>query len=125
MTLNTLFTICSVLSLVFGIAFVLVPGQVHSAYGVMPDGVDRFNGRLMGAAFVGFGVLTWMARGLADTQARRMVVVVMFVTTLLALGVTLLGQIQGVLGPAGWSSVVIYLLEAIGFGYYWFGKRVV
>jgi len=54
-----------------------------------------------------------------------MVVVVMFVTTVLAFGVTLLGQIQGVLGPAGWSSVVIYLLEAIGFGYYWFGKRVV
>jgi len=36
--------------------------------------------------------------------------------------VSLLAQFRGVMNDLGWSSVVIYLLFALGFGYFQFAK---
>jgi hypothetical protein len=120
MRLNTVLVINAVVAAVFGIAFVLVPAQVISLYGAEESAAVKYTGQLFGAALVTFAVLTWSARNAADSEARRAIVLALFIGDLVGLLVSLLGQLGGVVNALGWSTVVIYLLLALGFGYFQF-----
>ncbi len=122
MKLSTLFIINAVVSALFGIAFVLVPGQVVSLYGVEATATLNYAGQLLGAAFVGFAVLTWSARNSNDSTARRAIVLALFIGNAAGFAVALIGQVDNVVGALGWSTVAIYLLLAIGYGYFQFTK---
>jgi hypothetical protein len=117
MKLNTLMVINTVISAVFGIAFVLVPAQVLQLYGITADAPFKMVGQLFGAALIGFAVLTWSARSAADSVARRAIVLALFVGDGIGFIVALVGQLAGVVNALGWSTVIIYLLLAVGFGY--------
>ena len=67
----SLMVINTIVALIFGIAFVLVPGTVVSLYGVIASPQLLYTGQLFGAALIGFGVLTWLARNLAVAEARK------------------------------------------------------
>ncbi len=122
MKLSTLLIINAVVSALFGIAFVLVPGQVVSLYGVEATAMLNYAGQLLGAAFVGFAVLTWSARNANDSTARRAIVLALFIGNAAGFAVALIGQVNNVVGALGWSTVAIYLLLAIGYGYFQFAK---
>lgn len=118
MKLNTLMVINAVVAAVFGIAFVFVPGQVVSLYGVEETAALNFTGQLFGAALFGFAVLTWSARNASDSEARRAIVLALFLSDGIGFVVALLGQLGNVVNAVGWSTVAIYLLLALGFGYF-------
>ena len=120
MNLSLLFTINAVLAAVFGLAFVIAPGQAASLYGVTADAQFRYLAQLFGAALVGFAVLTWVARNATASDARKAIVLALFVSNALGFVLALLGQMAGVANPMGWSTVVIYLILALGFGYFQF-----
>ncbi len=122
MKLSTLLIINAVVAALFGIAFVLVPGQMISLYGVDASAVLEYTGRLLGAAFVGFAVLTWSARNANDSAARRAIILALFIGDAVGFVVALIGQLNNVVGALGWSTVAIYLLLALGFGYFQFAK---
>lgn len=118
MKLNTLMVINAVVAAVFGIAFILVPSQVVSLYGVEETAALNFTGQLFGAALFGFAVLTWSARNASDSEARRAIVLALFLSDAIGFVVALLGQLGNVVNTVGWSTVAIYLLLASGFGYF-------
>ncbi|MCK5317018.1 MAG: hypothetical protein KAJ55_03845 [Anaerolineales bacterium] len=122
MKLSTLMIINAVVTAVFGVSFVLVPGQIASIYGVEASAILKYVGQLLGTAMVGFAVLTWSARNAADSQARRAIVLALFIGNAVGFVVALIGQLNNVVGALGWSSVAIYLLLALGFGYFQFAK---
>ena len=122
MKLSTLLIINAVVAALFGIAFVLVPGQVVSLYGLEATATLNYAGQLLGAAFVGFAVLTWSARNANDSTARRAIVLALFIGNAAGFAVALRGQVDNVVGALGWSTVAIYLLLAIGYGYFQFTK---
>jgi hypothetical protein len=78
----------TVIAGLFGIAFVLIPWQVLSLYGVQPNPAINYIGELFGAALIGFAVLTWTARNAADSDARTAIVRALFIGD--AVGVLLL-----------------------------------
>ena len=122
MKLSTLLIINAVVAVLFGIAFMLVPDQVVSFYGVEATATLNYAGQLLGAAFVGFAVLTWSARNANDSTARRAIVLALFIGNAAGFAVALIGQVNNVVGALGWSSVAIYLLLALGYGYFQFAK---
>jgi hypothetical protein len=122
MKLNTMMVINAIVAAIFGIAFVLVPGQVVSIYGVEETAALKYIGQLFGAALFGFAVLTWSARNASDSEARGAIVLALFVSDGIGFVVALIGQLGNVVNAVGWSSVVIYLLLALGFGYFQFMK---
>ena len=124
MRLNTLLVINAVVAAVFGIAFVLVPTQVMSLYGAEVSAALKYTGQLFGAALMAFAVLSWSARNAADSEARRAIVLALFIGDLVGLVVAFLGQLGGVVNALGWSTVVLYLLLTLGFGYFQFFKPV-
>jgi len=121
--LNTFLTINAIIAAVFGLGFVLFPGQVTSLYGPEVNAPIEYMGQLFGAALLAFAVLTWVARNAPDSEARGAILLALFVGDCVGFVVALIGQLGGVMNALGWSTVVIYLLLAIGFGYFRFGAK--
>lgn len=122
MKIRTLMVVNAIVAGLFGIGFVLVPGQVLSQYGITTDAAFGLVGQLLGAAFIGFAVLTWAARNSTDSEARRAIMLALFVGDAIGFIVALIAQLGGVVNALGWSTVTIYLLLAIGWGYFRFTK---
>ena len=122
MKLSTLMVINSVIAFVFGIAFVLIPWQVLSFYGVQPNPALNYVGQLFGVSLITFAVLTWSARAAEASDARKAIVKAMFIGDGIGFIVALIAQLNNVVNNLGWSTVGIYLLLAIGFGYFNFSK---
>ncbi len=122
MKLSTLFIITAVVALIYGVAFIVVPNSAMGLYGITLDLGAQFLGRYLGAAFLGFAALAWLTRNAETSQARRAVVVSFFVATVLGLLVAIYDKFAGAGNALVWLNVVIYLLLAVGFGYFTFMK---
>jgi hypothetical protein len=122
MKLKTLMVVNALVAAAFGIGFVVVPGQVMSFYGPEVTAPLEYMAQLFGGALVAFAVLTWTAQNAPDSVARRAILLAMFVGDGIGFVVALIGQLSGVMNALGWSTVVIYLLLAIGFGYFCFAQ---
>ncbi len=122
MDISLLMTINTIVAAIFGIAFVIVPGQILALYGLSADAAFHLVSQLFGAALVGFAVLTWSARKASASDARNAIVLALFVSDGLGFILSVVGQLQGIPNALGWLNVVIYLLLALGFGYFQFTK---
>ena len=123
MKLSTLMVINSVISTVFGIAFVLIPWQVLSFYGlVQPHPVLNYMGQLFGVSLVTIAVLTWSARNAEASDARNAIVLALLIGDGIGFVVALIAQLGGVVNTLGWSTVAIYLFFTLGYGYFKFSK---
>lgn len=124
MTLRNFLTVASIVAIAFGLGFVLVTLPLISLYNVTLNAGGVFVGQLFGAALIGFGVLNWFARTVTDSKGVRAVVLANLVGDVVGFVIALVGQLTGVGGvnQLGWSTVVIYLLLALGFAYFQFVK---
>ena len=118
MKLSVLLTITGVVSIVFGLGFVLVPGRLASPYGLELDEAGTMVLRLLGAAFLGYGALNWFARNTEESRARQAIVLAQSIGNAIAFIVALVNQLSGVPNAVGWVAVVIHLLLALGYGYF-------
>ena len=121
MKLSTLMVINAVVTAVFGIAFVLIPDQVFSLYGLVePIPGLNYMGQLFGVSLVTFAVLTWFARNAEDSVARKAIVLALLIGDGIGFIVALIAQLGGVVNTVGWSTVAIYLFFALGYSYFKF-----
>ncbi len=123
MNLRNLFILSAVVGLVFGLGFLIFPDQLLQLYGVELSEAGLYVGRLMGAVFIGVGVITWQARYSNDSLARRAIVAGLFIDFLLGLVVSVMMMFSGLVNALGWSTVIIYLFFTLGYGYFQFIKR--
>lgn len=119
MTYKNVLTVSAILSFLFGLGFMLMPGTLVTFYNVELNDAGQFVGQLYGLTLFGFGLLNWLAREFADGSVQQAVLTANFLTTALGTIFSLIGQLGGVPGvnALGWSTVLIYLLLALGFGY--------
>jgi hypothetical protein len=118
MKLSTLLVVTAVVALVFGLGFVLAPSASIGLYGNTLDTVGQFVARYMGASLLGFAFLAWFTRN----SASKGVVLGFFAAMVLGLVVSLWDAFAGQHNALVWLNVVIYLLLALGFGYFGFMK---
>jgi hypothetical protein len=62
-------------------------------------------------------MLTWFARNAAHSDARRAIILALFVYDAIGFVVSLLTVLSGVLNPLGWFIVAVYLFFTLAFGY--------
>ena len=123
MRLSNLMAIKAIIVVVFGIGFVLMPATVMSFYGVTLDPGGVYMTQLFGAAFILIGILLWFARtASASDVALRAIVLAVAVGDTIGFIVALRAQLSGVVNALGWVTVALYLLLALGFGYFRFAK---
>ena len=122
MKLGTFLAIAAVIAFVYGLAFILVPVQTMAIFGVTLDVGGQWLGRYLGSAFIGIAVVNWFARNAAQNGAMRAIVLGYFVLSITGLIVAVLDGLSGSGNALVWSTVVIYLFLALGFGYFQFTK---
>jgi hypothetical protein len=124
MKLHSLLIITSALAAVFGIAFLLAPSLLFSLYGIAATSSLTYLGQLFGVDMLTFALLAWLARNASDSDARKAIVVALFVGFGGGSIIALMGLVKGVVNAFGWFTVVSYLFLAIGFGRIHFRKSV-
>jgi hypothetical protein len=101
-TIRTFFSVLAVLSFLFGIGFVLAPGQVLANYGIEIS--PALVGRLFGGTLLTLGVILWLARNFRDEAAVRAVLVGALIGNVVNLVVATMGTLSGTSNALGWST---------------------
>jgi len=120
--LKSLLIINAIITVIFGIAFVIIPWQVYSFYGIEPNPQLNYMAKLFGAALIAFAVLSWYARNSVSSDSLKAIVLAFFVGDVIGFIITFFGQLEKVVNDLGWLNVVIYFFLAIGFAYFQFRK---
>jgi len=122
MKLSIFMVIAAIVAALFGLGFVFVPEQLMSYYGAAPAAPASYMAQLFGAALLGFAVILWLCKDAEDSPMRQAILLGLFVAEGVGFVIALINQLGGGINALGWSTVVIYLLLALGFGYFRFFK---
>lgn len=117
--------IASIIAIIYGLAFLLVPVQFLTLYGLdlSQNHSAAFLARYCGSAFLGLAVTWLMARGGKSQQALLKVGLLGgLVIGITGLIVAVWDALTGTANQVIWINTVIYLFLGIGFGYYYFRK---
>jgi len=123
MKLKTLLIIKAIVCLCLGIPILVVPNFVYSIFGATLAAGGVFAAREYGASMMGNLMLTWFARNSQESEARWAIVLALFVYDAVGFVVSLIAILSGAINPLGWLVVVLYLLLALGFGYFLLPKQ--
>jgi hypothetical protein len=104
--------------LAFGILLLAIPDKLISIFGAALSDGGMFTAREYGASLFGNMFLCWFAKNAVESDARRAIILALFVYDLIAFVMTSITVVSGVLNPLGWSIVIIYLFFTLGFGYF-------
>ena len=122
MKLKTLLVINAIIFGFFGLASLLAPDASAPLYGLTLDPVAKHNVQTLGAFLLGLAVLSWMSRKVTDANALRAILLTFFISYSIAMIIAIIDILSGLGNALGWSSVAVYLLLLLGFGYYLFVK---
>ena len=100
MNVKLLFVVNAVLDLLAGVALVLIPGLATSLMGWQIGPVGLGLARLLGAGLIALGFLLLALRKVTDAGVLRAALRGLFIGNLVALLLTLLGQVFMLLDPA-------------------------
>ena len=117
MKASTMFTINAIVAVIFGVVFVVAPAWTLNLYGITSSDPLNYVGQLFGASLLGFAILTFLARNAPASPTRSAIVLALFVSEAIGFVLSLIAQLKGFANALGWSTVAIYLLLALGFGY--------
>jgi preprotein translocase subunit SecY len=122
MNLKTLLIIKATVCIVLGCIILFVPNFLYTFFGAHLNDGGFFAAREYGSSLIGGFLLTWYARNAVESQARRAIILDLFVYDAIGAVITVIAVLTGVLNPLGWAVFALYLLLAIGFGYFWFAN---
>jgi hypothetical protein len=109
--------------LCLGIPILLVPNFIYSIFGATLAAGGVFAAREYGASMMGNLMLTWFARNSQESDARWAIVLALFIYDAIGFIVALIAVLAGSVNALGWLIVVLYLLLALGFGYFLLPKK--
>ena len=116
MTFRTLLVLKAAVCLFFGILMLAVPGPLFALLGGTLTAAGRFAAREYGAAMIGTLFLTWLAKDVLASDARRAVLLDLLVYDAIGVVITVVAVATDVLGTLGWGVVVVYLFFAVASG---------
>ncbi len=123
MKLKTLFIANTVVSVPFGIGSVLAPHLFLSLFGATVGPAGTVMMQYGGAWLIGIGLLTWFTRNAAESEAGRGIAQALLIAYLVALVVSVLGQLAGALNALGWMPVLIQAFFVAGLGFFLLAER--
>ena len=118
MSFKLLMIIKALVCLTFGVLMLAVPFQLLSLFGATLSDGGMFTAREYGAALFGNLFLCWFAKNSGESEARKAIIIALFVYDFIGFVATTITVSAGVLNPLGWFVVFVYLFFTIGFGYY-------
>ena len=99
----------------FGGVGLILPGSLGAFFGIQMDATSTALIRLVGASYVGFGVLDWAALDLTDPAARRVIAVGNATGWALGGVVMATALASGLGNTIAWGMVAIQVAMTIGW----------
>ena len=118
MSFKNLMIIKAIVCLAFGILLLALPDMLLSIFGATLGGGGMFTAREYGSSLFGNLFLCWFARNAEESDARRAIILALFVYDLIAFIMTAITVISGILNPLGWLIAFVYLFFTLGFSYF-------
>ena len=118
MSFKNLMIIKALVSLVFGILMLAIPDGLLSIFGATLGDGGIFTAREYGAALFGNLFLCWFAKSAGESEARRAIILALFVYDLIGFIVTTITVFAGVLNILGLFIVFVYLFFTLAFAYF-------
>jgi hypothetical protein len=120
MTLQNVFLINSVISVFFSLALLLMPSAILELFSLPGSPADKLLIQFFGAQLLAAGLLTLFAINTKELRSQRSITLAYFIADGIGFIVALGGMLTGVMNALGWIIAVVYLLLALGFGYFQF-----
>ena len=117
MTFKNLLIAKAIVCLAFAVLFLAAPTFLFELFGVTLSVGGTFPAREYGAALAGTMMLTWFARGMVGSEARKPILLHLLVYDIIGFVVTVIYLLNGVLNPLGWGPAAIYLFFTAGSAY--------
>ena len=95
MTAKTFLTISSIFAILYGLSFMLAPGQSIAMYGTEPEAHLTLICRFLGSALLAFGVVQWFSKEFRDWDAVRAVLIAIAVLNAVRFAGQSLGHVAG------------------------------
>lgn len=116
MRLTLTLTVAAIGSLVFGLAYLLIPTIFLALHEVALDPSTEWLARLFGSTLLGYATVFWFARKINSGLALKAILTGAFVAATTGLLVAIFTLPLGSGNLLVWSVLVIYFLLALGFG---------
>lgn len=123
---RTLFLVGAIVLFVYGLLWLVLPAVGLNLHGhdVVASDLASVIARYWGSAFVGLGVILWLAKeGDADSIAVRAIISGGFVMCVTGLVAAIIDKMQASPNALIWLSIGLYALFSIWFGALLFGKK--
>jgi hypothetical protein len=114
MTAKTFLTISSIFAILYGLSFLLAPGQSIATFGSEPEPHLVFVVRSLGSVLLAFGALQWLSKDFRDWEVIRAVLIAVVVLNLLNLLLNLWGMTQGLFNAMGWLNIILNIVFLAG-----------
>ncbi len=105
----------AVVSILYGIGNLLMPAWINEIHGVASSSGTSLLSRYFGASLLGVGVMAWLARNAADSDALRAFMCGGLVIAVAGLVVSLHAMTVGIMNALGWVPVILQAVLSIGF----------
>jgi uncharacterized membrane protein len=118
--LSPFFVVAAIVTVLFGLAFLIIPDQIVGWYGVAVDDASRLMGRFFGSALIALAIVIFMARDLGPSPTLTGILWAGLVADGIPALLNLWASATGLVNGLGWVTMVINILFAAGFGYFLF-----
>lgn len=120
MNVSVFLKIKSVLSVFFALCQLLAGSMLLPLYGVSLDRAGTLFLHWTGSFLLGIGLICWFASQAEKSALRQGVLLSLFICDSIGCVAALLAQLAGVGNELGWLNVALFLVLALGLGYYRF-----
>jgi len=118
MKLRTLMIIKAIVCITLGIPILVVPVFFYSIFGLALTPAGVFTAREYGASLIGNFLLMWFARDVQEAKTRKAILLAMTFYNAIGFIATLAVVLAGAANVLAWAPMMLYLVLAIGFGYF-------
>ena len=123
MNVKLFLAVAAVVSILYGIAFVLVPALLLATYGMTTDASTVLAARYFGLTLLGLGLIAWFVKDTSDRRALRGLLVSLAISAAVGVFVSIWGSISGIMNIMGWSGVLVYVVWLAFCVYYLVADR--
>jgi hypothetical protein len=119
MKLSTFAMIITILAAAFGLAFIFIPAQVATFYGLSLDAGGLWVSRYFGASLLFIAMIYWSYSHVSPAaKSWPKLLIFSIIYDVIQLILTTIALLSGVGNSMGWSSVILYAVLAIGSLYF-------
>lgn len=119
MKLSTYAIIITILAVGFGLAFVFIPVKVAAFYGLTLDTGGIITARYFGVSNLFIGMIFWSYSSVSPSaKSWPKLLLYSLIYDIMQLIVTLMAVLSNESNAMGWTTVVLFVLLAIGSVYY-------